>query len=263
MKLCFSTIGCPNWTLRDIVTAAKDLGYEGIEIRSIRNEVYAPSMREFNQDLDKTQKLLARTGIKIAMLTSNCALANHNDETAVERAKAYVDLAKRLDVPYVRVMSTDRPYYDGGDLQLCTVRYREIVEYAKGTGVTPLMETNGLFVDTKLLKTFLDDIGEGGGALWDVHHPYRYNDEKIEDTIANLQSHIKYVHLKDSKIEKGKVVYKMMGYGDIPLDETVNALKQNGYNGYHTFEWVKLWDKDLEDGGIVFAHYASFMKQYQ
>ncbi len=262
MKLCFSTIGCPNWTLRDIVTTAKDLGYDAIEVRSIKNEIYAPSMREFSQDFDKTKKMLDSTGVKIAMLTSNCALANHNDTDAVQRAKEYIDLAKKLDVPYVRVMSTDRPYYDGGDLQLCKVRYREIVEYAKGSGVTPLMETNGLFVDTKLLKTFLDEIGEGGGALWDVHHPYRYNDESVEETVKNLGSHIKYVHLKDSKIEKGKVVYKMMGYGDIPLDETINLLKQMGYDGYHTFEWVKMWDKDLEDGGIVFAHYASFMKQY-
>ena len=27
MKLCFSTIGCPDWRFADIVSAAKDLGY--------------------------------------------------------------------------------------------------------------------------------------------------------------------------------------------------------------------------------------------
>ena len=98
MKLCFSTIGCPDWTLRDIVATAKDLGYEGIEIRSIRGEVDATKMREFTTDIDKTIQLLERTGIKIAMLSTNCALANHNDETAVERAKAYIDHASRLGV---------------------------------------------------------------------------------------------------------------------------------------------------------------------
>lgn len=260
MKLCFSTIGCPSWSLKDIMTTAKDLGYAAVEIRSINGEVDAPSMKDFKEDIEKTKEYLAKVGVKIAMLTSNCALANHNDETAVERAKAYIDLAKKLGVPYIRVMSTDRPYFDGGDIELCKARYKEILAYAKDSGVLPLMETNGLFVDSKRLKEFLDECG--GGALWDTHHPYRYNDESVDDTIKNLGSYIKYVHLKDSLIEKGKVAYKMMGYGDIPLTEIISKLKENGYNGYYTFEWVKLWNKDLEDAGIVFAHYANYMRRF-
>lgn len=262
MKLCFSTIGCPDWKIGEIVTTAKDLGYDGIEIRGIRGEINATVMREFNEDLDKTQKLLDDTGVKIAMLTSGSSLANHNDEDAVDEAKAYIDLAVRLGVPFVRVMSTDKPYFDGGDLDLCLKRYREVLEYAKGKNVTPLMETNGLFVDTALLSRFLDDAGEGGGALWDVHHPFRFNDESVDTTIKNLGSKIKYVHLKDSVIEKGKVAYKMMGYGNVPLKEAVTALKDNGYDGYCTFEWVKRWNKELEDAGIVFAHYANYMRRF-
>lgn len=262
MKLCFSTIGCPDWKIGEIVTTAKDLGYAGIEIRGIRGEINAPSMREFNEDSDKTKKLLDDTGVKIAMLTSGASLANHNDEDAVDEAKAYIDLAVRLGVPYVRVMCTDKPYFDGGDLDLCLKRYREVLDYAKGKNVTPLMETNGLFVDTALLSRFLDDAGEGGGALWDVHHPYRFNDETVETTVKNLGSKIKYVHLKDSVIEKGKVAYRMMGYGDVPIKEAVTALKENGYDGYCTFEWVKRWNKELEDAGIVFAHYANYMKRF-
>lgn len=261
MKLCFSTIGCPDWTLHDIIATAKDLGYEGVEIRSVRGEVDATKMREFGADIQKTNRLLERTGIKLAMLSTNCALANHNDTNAVERAKAYVDLAHSLGVEFIRVMSTDRPYFDGGDIELCRSRYSQIVEYAKGTGVTPLMETNGLFLDSKLLADFID--GVGGGVLWDTHHPYRYNDEPISVTVNNLGNRIKYVHLKDSKIEKGKVAYKLMGYGDIPLEEIIGTLKNVGYDGYYTFEWVKLWNKDLvEDGGVVFANYANFMKQF-
>lgn len=262
MKLCFSTIGCPDWKIGEIVTTAKDLGYDGIEIRGIRGEINATVMREFNEDFDKTQKLLDDTGVKIAMLTSGASLANHNDEDAVDEAKAYIDLAVRLGVPFVRVMSTDKPYFDGGDLDLCLKRYREVLDYANGKNVIPLMETNGLFVDTALLSRFLNDAGEGSGALWDVHHPFRFNDESVDTTIKNLGSKIKYVHLKDSVIEKGKVAYKMMGYGNVPLKEAVTALKDNGYDGYCTFEWVKRWNKELEDAGIVFAHYANYMRRF-
>lgn len=262
MKLCFSTIGCPDWKLGDIISTAKDLGYSAVEIRSIKGEVYAPEMKEFSVDLDKTNELLQRTGVKIAMLSSPAALANHNDVKAVAIAKEYVDLASKLGVPFIRVMSTDKPYFDGGDYDLCRKQYKEVVEYAKTKGVVPLMETNGLFVDTKVLSRFLEEFGDNCGALWDIHHPYRFNGEKIEETVANLGHFIKYVHLKDSIVEKGKNTYKMMGYGDIPLEDAILALKENGYDGYYTFEWVKLWNRELEDGGIVFAHFANYMRRY-
>ncbi len=260
MKLCFSTIGCPDWKFNDILSTAKDLGYSAVEIRGIGGEMYAPDMKEFSDDIEKSIERIKKVGVEIAMLSTGAALANHQDDDAVDEVKAYIDLAKKLGVKFVRVMSTDKPYFDGGDIELCKKRYKEVVKYAEGTGVTPLMETNGLFVDTKLLAEFIDECG--GGVLWDTHHPYRFNDEKIQDTIKNLGSRIKYVHLKDSVIEKGKVAYKMMGYGNIPLEEIIKSLKENGYDGYYTFEWVKRWNKELEDAGIVFAHYANYMRRF-
>jgi len=35
MKIGFSTLGCPDWTLSEILATAKDLGYNGVEIRGI------------------------------------------------------------------------------------------------------------------------------------------------------------------------------------------------------------------------------------
>ena len=134
----------------------------------------------------------------------------------------------------------------------------------QGSGVTPLIETNGLFVDTALAFPLLGrGRREGGGALWDVHHPYRFNDESIAQTVSNLGGKIRYVHLKDSVIEKGKVSYRMMGYGDVPVKEAIETLRYNEYPGYYTLEWVKRWNKELEDAGIVFAHYAYYMKKFR
>lgn len=264
MKLCFSTIGCPDWRFADIVSAATDLGYSAIEIRGVEGEIYAPAIKELTDDFHRTKELLDRTGIKIATLTSGAALADHSVKgKSVDEAKAYIDLAAKVGAEFVRVMSTDKPYFDGGDIDLCRKQFAEVVAYAKGSGVTPLMETNGLFVDTALLARFLDEVGGESGALWDVHHPYRYNDESVQTTVANLGGRIRYVHLKDSVVEKGKVAYRMMGYGDVPVKEAIETLRYNDYPGYYTLEWVKRWNKELEDAGIVFAHYAYYMKRFR
>jgi sugar phosphate isomerase/epimerase len=60
-------------------------------------------------------------------------------------------------------------------------------------------------------------------------------------------------------MEGKKISYKMIGDGDIPVAETVRRLKQAGYEGFYSLEWVKRWDLSLEEPGIAFAHYKEFM----
>lgn len=260
MKLAFSTIGCPDWSLDEIIAAAKDLNYDGVEIRGIGGEIYAPAIKQLTEGREKLMAKLASTGVKISCLTSGATFAIHDAKDAsLKEAFAYIDLARELSVPFVRIMSTDKPYYDGGDLKLCKTLFKEAVRYAEGSGVTPLMETNGLFVNTALLKDFLDETG--GGALWDVHHPYRFGGEKIEETAANLKGKVKYVHLKDSVVVNGTTSYRIMGYGDVPIKEALTLLKNDGYDGYLTMEWVKRWNRELEEPGVVFAHFPYFIRR--
>ncbi len=53
--------------------------------------------------------------------------------------------------------------------------------------------------------------------------------------------------------------YRMMGYGDIPIADTLIMLKALRYEGFISLEWVKRWNPDLQEPGIVFAHYKSYM----
>lgn len=260
MKLSFSTIGCPDWTLDDIIATAKDLNYDGIEIRGIGGELYAPAIKQLNEGGEKLTAKLSEVGIAISCLASGATFAVYEKkDEALREAKEYIDLAKKLKVPFVRIMSTDKPYYDGGDISLCKKLFKETVRYAEGSGVTPLMETNGLFVDSALLNSFLEETG--GGALWDVHHPFRFNGESIATTANNLKGKIKYVHLKDSVVVNGNTAYRIMGYGDVPIKEALDALKGMNYDGYLTMEWVKRWNRELEEPGVVFAHFPYFVRR--
>ena len=47
MKLSFSTIGCPSYVWTDIYPMAKDLGFDGIEIRGVAGNEFAPQARPF------------------------------------------------------------------------------------------------------------------------------------------------------------------------------------------------------------------------
>ena len=145
---------------------------------------------------------------------------------------------------------------------------KEVAAEAKDTGVTLLIETNGVYSDTKRLRALLDKVNcREVAALWDIHHPYRFAHETPETTIENLGSYIKYVHVKDSIMEKGQdgkktIKYRMMGFGDMPIPGMLHALREIGYEGYISLEWVKRWAPEIDDCGIVFPQFANYMREH-
>lgn len=263
MKIAFSTLGDPRLDYLDFAANAIDMGFDGIEIRGIANELYAPRAKAFDSDHIAKSLSALGTRLEIPMLSTNAvmAVAEHTD-AAMEEIKDYLVLAAKLKSKFLRVMCTNSAEPAGGDYALAVNNYKKAIQLAKGSGVKILIETNGMFVNTQLLKQFIIEVGEGAGVLWDIHHPYRYGGESIAQTVGNIGKYIEYVHIKDSVIEDGKTKYKMLSHGDLPLQQAINALKSIGYSGYISLEWVKRWNPDLEDSGIVFAHFISTIKEY-
>ena len=260
MKLSFSTVGCPDWSFDDILSIAKDIGYGGVEIRGIADHLDAPRMTLFGpQGIDKTMKKLADTGMEIPVMCSNAALCV-NGAAAIAEAKEYIDLAARLGVTYVRVMPTPNPQPESCDMQVGIAAYRELCEYGCPKGVTPLIETNGALADSAVMAGFIRDTNhENSGVLWDINHTVRFFNESAADTMKNIGGLVKHVHLKDSVMENGGLVYKMPGSGDLPIRDCIAALKAVGYDGYYSFEWVKRWNPELTEPGVAFAHYYYYM----
>ncbi len=264
MKLSFSTLGCPEWSFADIISTARDLGYDGIEIRGVGNELDGSKIPQFSpENAPATKELLLSKGLEIPCLTSACYLHDKNmEEQTAQKARDYVDAASRMGIRYVRVLADYGPEQSGQlDEPYIAERLREAAVYAGGRNVDVLVETNGYFANSTRLAKLIDRAGEGNiGVLFDIHHPYRYFGETPEFTLNTLGDLIRHVHLKDSKIENGKLRYALLGYGDLPVKECVERLMEIGYDGYYSLEWVKRWDLSLEEPGIAFAAYASYMR---
>ena len=267
MKISFSTIACPDYSWVDIYSMAKDLGFDGIEIRGMGDDFAAYKAMPFTEaNRPKTMAKLKALNIEIPCLSSGCCLKNREREAeTIEELTEYCKLAQQINAPYIRVLA-DLEAAPNGEVDDAYVaqQLRKLAPIAEEYDVTLLVETNGVYSDTRRLRALLDSVDSHKiAALWDMHHPYRFAGESPEQTVANLGERIKYVHTKDSVMEDGKVVYKMMGEGDLPIQEMIEALKSIQYTGYISLEWVKLWMPNLLDAGVVFPQYAEFMKPFR
>ncbi len=263
MKLAFSTLGCPDWSWDEIFATAKDMRIDGIEIRGVGKEMYAPHCKIFNREnAPATMERMAASGMEFSALTSGVTLGMPDSREKHEQEVIdYIELAARLHIPYIRVMISPRPEPEEINWEQAKALYVAWSKLAGEKGVCLLVETNGVLADSSKMSEFMEGVDPNStGVLWDVHHPYRFFEESPYDTYEKIGKYVKYVHVKDSVMQNEKVAYRMMGYGDVPIFDSLKVLKEGGYDGFITLEWVKRWNQELQEPGIVFYHYANYME---
>lgn len=266
MKLAFSTVGCPDYNWTEIYSMAKDLGFQGIEMRVTGGEYFSLHARPFKaENIESTLSDLKKRHLEIPCLSSNCGLKyKEKTEENIMKLMEYIELAYKLGTPYIRILADEHAKEEGevDDNHVIEV-LKKLMPFAEVKNVTLLVETNGVYADTSRLKNLLDSVpSDNIGALWDIHHPYRFKNEQPEETIRNLGAYVKYVHVKDSVMDGDKVSYRLMGEGDIPFEKAWKSLESINYEGYISFEWVRNYAPDLENAGVVFPHFIHYMNQY-
>ena len=266
MKLAFSTVGCPDYNWTEIYSMAKDLGFQGIEMRVTGGEYFSLHARPFKaENIESTLSDLKKRHLEIPCLSSNCSLKyKEKTEENITKLMEYIELGYKLGTPYIRILADEHAKEEGevDDNHVIEV-LKKLMPFAEVKNVTLLVETNGVYADTSRLKNLLDSVpSDNIGALWDIHHPYRFKNEQPEETIRNLGAYVKYVHVKDSVMDGDKVSYRLMGEGDIPFGKAWKSLESINYEGYISFEWVRNYAPDLENAGVVFPHFIHYMNQY-
>ena len=178
MKTSFSTLACPDFTWQEIYSMAKDFGFDGIELRGLGKDIFsvkAPPFRDEN--IDATVAKLKKLKLEISCLSSGVVVNDPaNEAKAVEEVTAYAKLAGKVGASYIRVLGDRDPAPAGEvDDNIVIDIMMKLVSIAEEYNVTLLLETNGVYCDTKRLKKVIDAIGSRKvAALWDMHHPYRF-----------------------------------------------------------------------------------------
>ncbi|HJR68350.1 MAG TPA: sugar phosphate isomerase/epimerase family protein [Gemmatimonadaceae bacterium] len=265
LPLGFSTLGCPTWSLAQILDFAEKNGFTAIELRGLQDTVditrhpdLAPAR------LADVKQQLADRDLTVICLGASARM-HDLDAAQLDEAGRYIDLARALGTPYVRVFG-DR--YVAGEPREATreriaANLRKLGERASNQGVTLLIESHGDFTDSPSLLEILQRAASPAVALlWDAHHTFVASGEAPADTVRQLGRWIRHTHLKDSVAAGAGRRYVLTGAGAVPVRQQVEALAQTGYRGFYSFEWEKRWHPEIEEPEIAIRHYAEVATEY-
>jgi sugar phosphate isomerase/epimerase len=253
MKLSFCTLGCPNWTIPQIVENAAKMGYHGVELRGVSKEHIGPD--ETPQARAEVKKRFADAGVEIACIMgySRFAVADAAEkQKQVEAATKMLDLAKDIGCGRVRFFGGVK-----GDLSLddavahAAEGLKKVAAHAQKLGVNIALETHDDWcVGADVVRLVRAVDSPAMGVCWDYSNSFFA--EPTRETYAAVKPYVKHVHTKDAyRDAAGKIHSCLPGKGQVDSRLALGLLKDAGYDGWVSFEWEKKWEPSLEEPEVA------------
>ncbi len=267
MRLAFTTLACPGWSIAQIFDAAPRYGYEGIEMRLLDGEVITSSLPDAIRQQVFTLSQTARIPIVCVDTSIALALTDSTERQAqIREGLAMLELAAMWQSPCIRVFTTTSPgaappaAFDVAVecLGILAVRGAEL-------GTKVLVETHDPTATGTEVAALLNAVpNPSAGALWDTLHPFRMG-EAAQTTVSALTGRLHHVHIKDGKRPAtGGPTWELvlLGEGDVPIGEMLKLLQAGDYQGWLSVEWEKKWHPDIAEPEIALPQHSRRLREY-
>ena len=264
MELCFSTLGCAERSLPEILVEAKAFGIQKIELRGTDDIIdNRENPRFFKDNQAHTLSLFKEAGVSVQVLDASCQL--HRKDIYLEslaEAKATIAIASELGIPFVRIFG-DKITEDKNE---CLARIidgtKALCKFAKDKNVTVLFESHGDFNCKENLSAVTDALKDQGnfGIIWDVGKTHQVYEKDPLTFYEAFKDKILHVHIKDvvGVVSDEPIV---PGKGDVDIIAILKKLHKDRFQGAVSLEWERRWHPWVEPIEVPLAAFCSLFKQ--
>lgn len=261
MKHAFLSVTYKRYPLEKAFAAAKEFGYNGVEIYGGRPHAFA---FDYDEELRSEILRLKETyEIEVPMVTPELLFYPYNlgstdpktAEETLEYLKRTIDLASGIECPRVQTA-----FGHGGFgirrkalLNHCSEMIKRLSEYCESRNVTIILEDVTVMESNTVV--FLDDILEilekadspCVKAMLDISTPVIHW-ETFTDSFEMLGDKLDYIHFVDC--DGAGYHHYPIGEGKLPMKALAKVILAHGYDGWLSTEIVSPYyaDPDLYIG---------------
>ena len=268
MRICFSTLACPTWTLSQVVEIAVSSGYEGIELRFLEGEDSLWKLPAFQGSaLATSKRMIADRGLSIACVGTSCRFHSpdaQERERWEEEGKRMAELAAALGAPGIRVFGDKiQPGEDRDATRVWIAEgIRNLAEKTRKNGVEVWLETHGDFASSAETMQIVRESGCADiGVVWDPANAFTDRKEQPSEAAAAFGSALRHLHLRDLDCHDGEWQPVLTGEGKFPVRQIVARVEKLGYAGFLSFEWEKKWRPALAEPELAIPQFAQWFRK--
>ncbi len=269
VKLAMSTLGCPDWSIDQVAQAARQWGYEGVDLRTLGTGDQGDEKLASDPvtvGAEKMREVLDAAGLAVACLSTSVAL-HHRHPLAADRAMAQaheaIELAATMRCPWVRVYGYEiepGESRDQGQHRIAD-RARALTQYAAPKGVGLLLENAGNLATARDWWTIMDLIDQSNVGLSWNQQVAALAGEGPGVSVPMLHGLIRLAKFKDMVVEP-KLEFVMLGDGQMRVHELLQRLMGVGFDGWAVVEWDKLWLSELMSGELYLPEAGKRVKDW-
>ena len=268
MKLAFSTLGCPDWDLAEVVAGARKYGYDGIELRALSGSLDLPGCDDFAaKRIATTREYLKREEIEICCVDTSCTFhsVDASERAAqVKTALVHAALAAKLGAPLIRVFPDKiQPGAQREQTRDWIAACLREIAKEMPVDVDVALETHGDFARAEVAVEIVELANHPKVKLiWDVANSVAAGDT-IESAAEIVKPHLAHIHLRDAKPVSGSEHWLpvLAGRGRVSFADAVVAIRNLSYDGYVSFEWEKYWHPEIEEPDIALPNFSNAIRK--
>ncbi len=245
MNYAFMSFSCPQATFAEMLELAAQYGYDGIEPRAAGAQSHGVELEASAEQRTSFREQAADAGIAICCLAAGNRFADPADRDAqVEETLRYIDLAADIGAPALRIFGGRFPASISQEAAISGVAdaLTRLADRAGGRGVVVCMETHDAWCNPANVAAVMERVDHPAiGVNWDAAHPVRTEGWTLADSYRTLRRWIRHAHVHDLFLDANRPDYTAFGTGDIDHKEVMELLRDGGYDGYLSGEWIN-WE---------------------
>lgn len=259
MKLSFATLGCPAWSIPQIIQNARAFGFDGVELRGVAGEHISPL--ESPESCARIRTAFSDAGLAIPCIMGYSRLTNDDlvqRDKDIRGIRDMMLVANRVGCPIIRIfggtMAKDGP---SASIARLVRALDELMPYAANAKVRLALETHDEWCRGADMRAVIDRVNSPWlGVCWDFANSFVVED--VEKTFDALSDRIIHVHYKDVIPQAdGHAASVLPGRGKVPANRAIQLLQRAGYSGFLSFEWEKKWQPQLPEPEVAFPEFIA------
>ena len=257
MKLSFSIQNWDGIEWQEFCDVAKDTKMKGVEMYDLESPIFRGKSTPTNPEYaSATRRHLQNAELSIPCIDT---VADFTDADFLSEFTEAMEVAVNLGIPSISVHTTSADH--DTNVEALTI----LKEMSEDFPVAILVETTGTYADTALLRELLNEFADDQelAACWNMYATCAEGNEDAETTITNLGAYVHHVHIHDYHKVAGDVSPELIGEGELPLKELMNALRSVNYDGFISLQWDPAWIEGIDDIEIILTHFYSCMRRYR
>ncbi len=248
MELSFSSEGLGKKSFYELADLAAESGIRNIELYNIDEGDEDAQGSLSPRNINNSFSILRDRGIKLICIDSAIDISKPMD---IGKAKFIINCAFGLRAEYVSAEASEESDRIDKNIKL-------LLELTRGKNITLLIKTSGIYADTDHLRALLDRYAKDElAALWESDAPVYEKNISPEETIKQLGSYVKHVHVSDYEKDGTPTI---IGEGELPFEEIIGALASIDYHG--CISMVHKTEVEHIEPDILLSYYMNFMGRF-